>query len=166
MRITVLEPKTHRRNDFDCGDASLNDFLKKQAGQVNERNYGKTYVAFEETDPGRISGFCTISVGLVSFDEIPDSILRKLPRYPMPVVHLGRLAVDLGCQRRGVGKALLRFVLLKTAQIADEMGVHALEVIAKDQAAFDYYLSYGFTPLTVEKRRLFMPVATIRAALR
>ena len=91
----------HDREDFDCGESSLNDYLKLYARQNDSRGLGKTFVATLPDDK-KVVGYYTLSSGAVHFEKVPD----KLPRYPVPVVHLGRLAVDKTTIGHGLGGLL------------------------------------------------------------
>ena len=96
----IIEPLTgdHDRSLFDCGEESLNVFLKQFARQNDARGLGRTYVA-GLPDETRILGYYTLSSGSIAVEQMPE----KLPRYPVPVAHLGRLAVDLEARRDGLG---------------------------------------------------------------
>ena len=93
------------------------------------------------------------------FDEIPE---KRLPRYPIPVVHLGRLAVDMRYQGKGLGEFLLMDALRRTQLVSEQIGVYAVEVRAIDEAARQFYLKYGFTELKDDKLHLYLPISVIR----
>ena len=94
--------RQHQRESFDCGEESLNEFLQKYARQNSTKGFGRTFVAVL---PGQteVLGYYTLSSGRISFEIIPE----KVPRYPIPTVHLGRLAVDLKMQGQRLGELLL-----------------------------------------------------------
>jgi predicted N-acetyltransferase YhbS len=94
-------------------------------------------------DDGRIVGYASVSGGSLTIDELPAATARKLPRYPMPVLRLARLAVDTSVQGRGVGAALLRFVLDLAVDMAERYGCLGVVVDAK-QGAEKFYAAYGF----------------------
>ena len=94
--VIVPLSSAHDRAAFDCGDPSLNDFLKHYARQNNEKGLGRTFVAVLP-DVSRIYGYYTLSSGAVRSDTLPE----KLPRYPTPVALLGRLAVDESAKGQG-----------------------------------------------------------------
>jgi GNAT superfamily N-acetyltransferase len=155
----IIEPLTtkHDRSSFDCGEPSLNTYLKQYARQNDEKGLGRTFVAVE---PGRtqIEGYYTISTGAVIFDRVPE----KLPRYPIPVVHLGRLAIDLKSQGKGLGELLLIDALKRSAQVSEQLGIYAVEVRALNENARKFYLKYGFTSLLDDEMHLYLPMKTIR----
>jgi GNAT superfamily N-acetyltransferase len=138
--IERLGPQ-HQRDAFDCGHGALNIFLKQQAGQLSRRGFGKTYVAVGD-DGIRVLGFATLSVGQVEARSLPASL--KLPRYPVPVMRLGRLGVDLTAQGQGIGLTLMAFVFRLSLEFASQAGLYALVVDAKDVAAKAFYMRLGF----------------------
>src|SRR5215467_10543336 len=80
----------HRREDFDCGEESLNRYLRQYASQHQKKNIGRVYVAVEKDDR-RVLGYYTLANGSVEFQSVPQA--KGLPReYPIPVTLLGRLA--------------------------------------------------------------------------
>ena len=154
----IIEPLSskHDRSTFDCGEASLNTYLRQYARQNDEKELGRTYVA---VTPGEthIEGYYTISTGAVTFEQVPE----KLPRYPIPVVHLGRLAVDMRSQGKGLGEILLIDALKRAAQVSKQLGIYAVEVYALNERARNFYLSYGFTPLLDDQLHLYLPMKAI-----
>ncbi len=159
LQKVLIEPLTkhHNRENFDCGEESLNAFLKKFARQNDERGLGKTYIIVEEGTT-EILGYYTLSGGSVSSEKIPEN----LPRYPVPVVHLGRLAVDKGAKGQGLGEILLFDALRRILKIADELGIYAVEVFALNERAKKFYLKYGFTSLPNDEFHLYLSVKIIR----
>jgi GNAT superfamily N-acetyltransferase len=131
------------RSRFRSGDEALDRFFHRYAGQNQFRHYlGVTYVAIDE---GRILGFATVAPRHIDVEDLPERARKKLPRYPIPVLGLARLAVDASVQSAGVGTQLLRFVLELAARMADEVGCAGVVVDAKVEAV-DFYAKYGFTP--------------------
>ena len=155
----LIEPlnKTHDRHSFDCGEESLNVFLKRYARQNEEKGLSRTYVAVKKDKP-KICGYYTISSGSVSFENVPDN----LPQYPIPVVHLGRLAVDQSAKGHGLGKALLANALKRTAKISGELGIFAVEVYALNEQARKFYLKFGLTELKDDKLHLYITLKKIK----
>lgn len=152
----------HDRSAFDCGVDALNDFLRRFAGQNRKTRVDRTFVATQEDRP-RIIGYYSIATGAVRFTTLPESAQRRLPKYPVPVAHLGRLAVDRSAQGRGLGEHLLIDAFARIASAADSIGIHAIEVIAIDESARNFYLRYGFTPLLDDPRHLYIPMRTIKS---
>jgi GNAT superfamily N-acetyltransferase len=140
MEIRALRPGDDR-SAFQSGDEALDRFFHRYAGQNQFRHHvGVTYVAVEGD---RILGFATVAPRHVDADSLPERVRKKLPRYPVPMLGLGRLAVDKGAQSMGIGAELLRFVLKLASKIADEAGCAGVIVDAKP-GAVDFYTKYGF----------------------
>lgn len=165
-RIELLAPR-HDRSGFDCGEPALDDFLRRQAGQLQRHGFGKTYVALgpmsDEGDGGdAVLGFITVSVGQVAAVSMPPTL--KLPRYPVPILRIGRLAVDRRAQGQGLGQDLLAFALHLALDFADRVGLWAVVVDAKHETAAAWYRRLGFVATQDDARCLFLPVGTLRAA--
>lgn len=132
------------RSQFRCGEPDLDRFFHKFAGQNQFKHYvGVTYVAVEGE---RILGFATVSPGHVEIEGLPVTARKKLPRYPLPVLRLARLAVDESVVGQGLGAQLLRFVLLLALRMVSEYGCVGVVVDAKPDAR-DFYAKYGFIPV-------------------
>lgn len=151
----------HDRSVFSCGHASLDEFLRLYAGRNQKTGVSRTFVA---VTPGEriVGGYYSISAGAVAVENLSEEHRRRLPRYPVPVAHLGRLAVDESVQGRGLGSHLLIDALRRIDHAAASIGIHAIEVVAIDSAAKRFYLKYGFTELQDDPHHLFMPLKTVR----
>jgi ribosomal protein S18 acetylase RimI-like enzyme len=163
MTITITGLAAHHdRNDFDCGEPALNAFLQRLARQQAERDFNRTYIA---AVPGesRIRGYYAISSASVDFDNLPSRL--KLPRYPVPVARIGRLAVDLREQGNGVGAALLAHAMQLAVAIAQQIGSHAVVVDAKNEVAANFYTRYGFQRFADRDLSLFVTIDVIRRAI-
>lgn len=152
--------KTFDRSSFDCGSPELNNFLKTKARQNQSVGFNKTFVAIAEGDQSkRVLGYYSLSMGEIHLDDLPPENAKKLPKHPVPVARMGRLAVDNSTKGQGLGK-LLMVDAIKRVQTASELiGVYALLVDAKDDAAKNFYLKYGFTPLASENMTLFLQLS-------
>lgn len=151
----------HRREGFDCGDAALNDFLLRQAGQQQRRGFGKTYVALAD-DGVSVIGFVTVSAGQVATSALSSQ--AKLPRYPAPVLRIGRLAVDAHHQGKGVGQDLLACALRLAVEFSQRVGLYAVVVDAKHDKAKAFYVKLGFIVCVDNPLCLYLPVATLERA--
>src|SRR5712691_4564774 len=119
MEIRALR-ESDDRSLFRSGDPDLDRFLQKYAGQNQFRHHiGTTYVAAEE---GRILGYATVAPGHIEVEDLPASSRKRLPRYPLSILRLGRLAVDASVQGQGLGKQLLSFLLNLATRLADDFG--------------------------------------------
>ena len=129
------------RSRFQSGNPDLDRFFRLFAGQNQFRHHiGVTYVAVAGN---RILGFATIAAGHIEIEDQPASARKKLPRYPLPIVRLARLAVDDSAQGQGVGAQLLRFVLKLAIRMATDFGCIGVMVDAK-RDAIAFYEKYGF----------------------
>jgi GNAT superfamily N-acetyltransferase len=142
MEIRALRPSDNR-SAFQSGDEALDRFFHKYAGQNQFRHYlGVTYVAMEDS---RVLGFATIAPGQLDIDDIPSAARKKMPRYPLPILRLARLAVDRSAQSQGLGTQLLRFVCRLAGKMADDYGCAGIIVDAKPDAV-SFYAKHGFVP--------------------
>ena len=151
----------HRREDFDCGEESLNDFLRHRAGQNARKDISRTYVALEAGSEV-VAGYYTLSGGSVAFEDLPANTARRLPKYPIPTALIGRLAVDRSQQGLGLGGMLLVDALKRIRDLADQIGIHAVTVHALNDPVKGFYEAHGFLPFQDDPRHLFLPLATIR----
>jgi GNAT superfamily N-acetyltransferase len=154
--IELLDKK-HKRENFDCGEESLNQFLKKYARQNQEKGFGRTFVAVLP-NKCEVLGYYTLSAGSISFEVIPD----KVPRYPIPTAHLGRLATDVSMRREGLGKLLLIDALQRVVLVAEKVGIYAVELFALSESAKNFYKKYGFVALNDDDKHLYLPVETLK----
>jgi len=157
--------KRHNRETFDCGDASLNDFLRRHARQTHERGGAKTFVAVRDDNASLVLGFYSISPASVEFSRTPDVVKRGLARYDVPAFRLGRLAVDKTMQGKGVGGQLLLSAGRRCLRASQEVGGVALLIDAKNESVATWYASYGALPLLDAPLSLLLPLTTIRMAL-
>lgn len=153
--------RTHRRDQFECGQPSLDEFLRSLVSQYEKRNLGRTYVAVTRGER-LVCGYYTLASGALGFEVLPAMQARKLPRHPVPVVLIARLAVDRASQGKRLGETLLLDALARTLQLSDKLGIHAVVVDAIDQHAKAFYQKYGFIPLLDRGLHLFLPVDTLR----
>jgi GNAT superfamily N-acetyltransferase len=135
---------------FDCGVPVLDDWLKRRALVNHLSGASRSYVATVER---RIVGYYCLSAGAIQHVEAPGKIRRNMPE-PIPLIVMGRLAVDREFHGRGLGPALLQHALERTRAAAEIAGVRALLVHAKDEAAASFYKRFAFaasplSPLTL-----------------
>lgn len=152
-----------RLDSFDCGKPPLNDYLREHA-LTNEGKTARTYVILSSA--GEVAAYFSLATGSVLREKVPGKVRHGLPN-PTPIMVLGRLAVDLRHERRGLGKAMLRQALLKTAEVSKIAGLRALIVHAIDDDALNFYVrqNVGFQIFPSGGKTLFLPVETILAAL-
>ena len=163
-----LEPlaKSHDRDGFDCGSEPLNLFLKQTARQHAERGISRTFVLVDEESPQPIPvfGFFCLNLCQIKSETLPPAEARRLPR-DAGAVRLGRLAVDLEHQGRGLGKVLVLGAMRKFMEIFRSAGGIGLFVDAKDAKARQFYEKFGFIPIPPNDLELFLPLKTIEDAV-
>ena len=147
-------------DSFDCGQGALNQFLQRFALVNQKSNSAQTYVSCHS---GVVVGFYSLAVGSVERSNASPRITRGIAQHPVPLMILARLAVDLAHQGAGLGKALLKDALLRTAQAGEIAGIRALLVHAKDESARQWYLSWEFEPSPSDQFHLFLLMKDIKA---
>jgi GNAT superfamily N-acetyltransferase len=156
----------HDRTSFDCGVSALNDYLQRYARQNHESGGAKTFVAVPPTTPTTILGYYTISPGALAFAKTRATVTKRLGRYEVPVFRLGRLAVALSMQGRGIGGDLLLAAGRRALAVAGEIGGVALAIDAKDDRAATWYERFGALRLLDDPLKLVLPLDVIAAALK
>lgn len=156
--IERLDPSRHDRTAFDCGEPSLNTFLRQYARQFNDRYLGVTWVAIADDNPTRILGYYTLAAGALIPDELPTERVA-LPQ--VPVMLLGRLAVDRATQGQGIGKLLLLHALHHALYISTHVGINAVVVDALNERALGFYQLFGFHSLPANPFRLYLSMREI-----
>jgi predicted GNAT family N-acyltransferase len=159
-RVEPYDKSRHERTGFDCGDPALNDFLATKVSQWDRKGLCRTYVALA---PGtsRVLGYYTLSSHHLEYDSLAAGLAKGLPRIDVPVVLLGRLAVDLSTRGQGLGRFLLMNALSRVAQVAERLGIQAVEVDAVDEIARQFYRKYGFVALEDDRLHLYLSVKSI-----
>ena len=147
---------------FDCGQSALNQFLQRYALVNQKANSAQTYVC---CCAGDVVGFYSIAVGSVAPESAPPRVMKGMARHPVPVMILARLAVDTDHHGKGLGKALLKDALQRTAQAADIAGIRCLLVHAKDDAARRWYESWEFESSPTDPFHLFLMLKDLKALL-
>ena len=157
IEIRTLRPADDR-SGFCSGNSDLDRFFARFAGQNQFRHHiGTTYIAAEGN---AIKGFATVSASHIEIRDLPDAYKKKFPEYPLPVLRLSRLAVDMACKGKGVGRRLLKFVFLLAYEMAERFGCIGVVVGAKPGAA-DFYRPYGFMQLDVVDGNLSEPAESV-----
>lgn len=130
---------------FDCGAGELNEFLRRHALANHQSGSAKTFVA--TADGGVVVGFYSLAASQVLHADAPARMQKGVARHPIPVVLLARLAVDRAWQGKGLGAALLKDAILRVLGAAEGIGIRAILVHAKDEAAAQFYLRYDFSEM-------------------
>ena len=147
---------------FDCGQPALNQFLQRYALVNQKAHSAQTWVCCLQ---GQVVGYYSLAVGSVASQHAPARVLKGMARHPVPVMLLARLAVDIKHQRNGLGQALLKDALLRTAQAAEIAGIRCLLVQAKDEAARQWYASWEFEPSPTDPYHLFLLMKDLKELL-
>lgn len=150
----------HDVSAFDCGEPTLNGWLRRRALQNQQSGASTTYVI---TAGMQVVGYYTLAAGSLSRETAPGRVRRNVPD-PVPIVVLGRLAVDLDFQHQGLGRVLLRDAVLRSLQAAYIIGVRAILVHALSDEAKAFYESCGFVPSPVNPLTLMVTVAEAKKA--
>jgi GNAT superfamily N-acetyltransferase len=145
---------------FDCGEPSLNDYLREQALASQAAGAGVCWVALSEDS---IAGYYVLATGTVARAALPNARARRGQPDPVPTLLLGRLAVDLKFQGQKLGRALIKDVITRAAAISSQAGFKMLVVRALTEEAAEFYRRYDFEPLPGHHEDAFMlPMQDIR----
>ncbi len=157
--------KRHVREGFSSGAAELDEWLAKYSWQNQRANNAITYVS-SDLNEGRVAGYYAITVSAVARTEAPSDFAKDAPRQ-IGCALLARLAVDKTSQGSGLGTALLTDCLRRSAQLSEQIGLKALLVHCRDQAARDFYLKRAdFQASVIDEMQLILPMKWITARLR
>ena len=165
MKLEPFDAKRHQRKSFCSGNDKLDEYLKKHLSQGVKKGLIQAYVLSDEQ--GKILGYYTLSAASVSHTDMPEALAKKLPRYPVPAILIGRMATDETARSQGlrIGSKLLIHALKQALVAADTIGVLCVIVDAKPEAA-SFYRRFGFQRLIAEDEcRLYLSIQTIRGLL-
>lgn len=152
----------HQTDVFDCGTEALNRYLTRFAWQNQRADSSQTYLALIGE---RVVGYYTLTVGEVRYADAPERLAKGLPRYPVPVMILARLAVERNFQGQRLGQGLFVDALRRTLQAAEVAGIRAILVHAKDDRARAFYEHFGFEPFPADSLILYRLLKDIRLML-
>jgi GNAT superfamily N-acetyltransferase len=158
--------KKHDREAFDCGDESLNEFLRRYARKSHERGGAKTFLAVEDASGKSVIGFYSLSPASVDYARTPEIVRRGMARHEVPGFRLARLAVDSRFRGKGIGGQLLLAAGRRCLLAAAEVGGVVIVIDAKNERVAAWYASYGAVPLVDAPLTLMLPLATVESALR
>lgn len=159
--VESFDRSRHERTHFDCGVPVLNEWLLTKVSQFEKKDLARTYVLVRN-DNVAVKGYYALSNHTVIYDALPEEQAKGLPRIDVPVVLIGRLAVDLSTQGQGMGEFLLIDALRRAEYLAAKIGIRAVEVDAISESARKFYEKYGFISLKDDSRHLFLPMHVIR----
>ena len=163
----VISPlgEVHDRKSFNCGEQSLNQYLRQHANQDIKRRINKVFVASPPETPQQVIGYYGLCACSLDADDLPEEQRRGLPRYPVPVALLGRLAVAEFHQGKGVGSILLTDALERIVEVNQVMAVHAVVVDALNDRAAGFYQQFGFVPLPDQPLKLHLTIDSVPTLL-
>lgn len=163
MTVRAPEPLAarHAVEQFDCGAASLNDWLRKRALRNQASGASRTFVV---SDGGRVVAFYALASSAIAPNSATGRLRRNMPE-PIPVVVLGRIAVDVSYQGQGLGRGLLQDAGRRILHAADEIGIRGLLVHAIDDNAKAFYQRLGFDVSPLDPMMLMITLADLRASL-
>jgi GNAT superfamily N-acetyltransferase len=165
-RFSEPEPlgPDHVVEGFDCGQTSLNTWLMRHARQAAAVGSARTYVVVD-AQQGRVVGYHALAAAALERGAATARIVKGMPQYPIPVVLLARLAVDLSVAGRGLGAWLLGDAMTRTLAAAETIGVRAMLVHAIDQDTAAFYLRHGLEASPTDSRHLMILIKDIAASL-
>jgi ribosomal protein S18 acetylase RimI-like enzyme len=152
----------HDLTQFQCGEPELDSWLRRRAIQNEESGASRTYVVRAVR---QVVGYYALAAGAAAHANAPGRVRRNMPN-PVPVMVIGRLAIDVRFQGRGIGSALLRDAVLRTMQAAEIAGIRAILVHAISENAKRFYEKSGFIPSPVDPMTLMITVAEAAYTLR
>lgn len=165
--MAVFSPPTllsveHHLENFNCGEHSLDHWLKHKALKNQSSGASRTFVTCHNK---KIIGYYCLSAGAIVQAKAPKKFRRNMPD-PLPVLVLGRLAIDIKCHNKGLGSALLRDAMLRAVNISSDAGIFAILVHALSDRAKQFYLSRGFVESPLQPMTLMMTMKTIISVLK
>lgn len=143
--------------EFECGELALDEYLQRYASQDIKRGVARVFVALPLEQPQVVAGFYTLSAASVAAETLPEKWRKKLPRYPVPVALLGRLAVSQQFHGQGLGSILLVDACKRVAAASETLAVAAIVVDAKSPKAAAFYQHFGFIELPGQPGRWMLP---------
>ena len=154
----------HRVNGFECGVGSLDIWLVRHARAAAGAGSARTYVVID-SDQERVVGYHALTVGSIDHAEATGRAKKGMPRHPIPVMLLARLAVDKSVQGKGLGLFLLRDAMCRAVSVADQAGVRLLLVHAVNDGARAFYQRFGFEPSPTDPMNMHLLIKEIRLEL-
>ena len=155
LQLSAPKPlsSSHRFDDFFCGESSLDDWLKRRALSNHLNGASRTFVIADSYQ--HVWGYYALATGAISHNEATSRVRRNMPE-PIPVIVLGRLAIDLRAQGKKLGASLLQDAVVRVRAVAENTGVRALLVHALNDKAKQFYEYYGFTASPVSPMTLML----------
>lgn len=155
-----IRPLDHAANtaEFECGEPALDGYLQRYATQDIKRGVARVFIATPDDRLDTVAGFYTLSAASIAAETLPEKWRKKLPRYPVPVALIGRLAVSQAFQGQGLGGILLADAIKRVMAASETLAVAAIIVDAKSDKAAGFYRHFGFTELPGCPGRWMLPL--------
>ena len=155
MSLSAPQPLdvSHRLEAFDCGKPALTDWLLRHARQAQGSGSARTFIS---CDDDRVAGYYSLTVGQIDTIDAPERVRRGMGQYPIPLVILARLAVDLDYQGHGLGFSLLQDATHRAIAVAEHAGIRAMLTHPLDAEAEAFYRRFGFEPTPENGRQLIL----------
>jgi predicted N-acetyltransferase YhbS len=165
-RIEPIAP-SHETEAFECGSEDQTNWLRRHALQAHRSDTAKVYVVCLADTP-KVVGYYALNASSVASEDATPRLTQGAGRYPVPVVVLARLGVDIAEQGRGLGTALVKDAFLQVASVADRVGVRALLIHAETEKVAEYYarIDPGFEPSPTDPLHLVLLMKDLRRAIR
>jgi GNAT superfamily N-acetyltransferase len=154
--VPELLASQHIIADFHCSEPSLDEWLKRKALKNQTSGASRTFIICE-SDSKQVIGFYALATGSVQRQTVSGALRRNMPE-PIPVLVLGRLAVDARHHGLGLGVGLLKDAVLRARQVAEQVGTKALLVHALSDNAHAFYRHWGFIPSEIQTSTLLLPL--------
>lgn len=154
--VEALHGKRHDRSEFTCGEPSLDRYLRELALQHHDAGISTTHVLVDDEAPSRVLGYYTLSAAQLLLTELQEADRKRLPRYPVPAIRMGRLAVATSEQGKGHGDFLIGHAVARCLALREHLGVRVMLVDALNDEAAAFYRDYGFRDVAESSRSLYL----------
>jgi len=163
LLLPILQVSHSSCSEFDCGVDPLNDYFKRYARGNHKKGLSSTFVLLGQGN--EVEGFYSLAMGSVEVFDLPPSIEAKLPKYPLPIGRLTRLAVASSSQGKGLGQFLLVDAIERVCIASETVAAYAIIVDAKDLKAKSFFEKYGFISTNRDPLTLYLPLAEFKKKL-
>lgn len=161
--VELLDTSVHTREKFSNPDVSIESFLKKRANKEHKQNISDTYVIVDNLRTSEIFGYFTLSNSSILIQNLPESLVKKLPSYPsVGTVLLGRIGRDYNLTPRGFGAIILKEAMRKSLERGS---FFALELKAKNESLVRYYERFDFIRINSAGYDMIIPYLIIKKSV-
>ena len=160
-RFVPFNNETQNSENFSCGVPNLDNYIRGGAPQDEKRDLARVFVVLQQNS-NAITGYYSLSCASVSKDSFPKKFVKNLPYFLVPVILLGRMAVNKENQKSGLGEDLLTDAIINVYNASKIVALRSLVVDAIDESVIPFYLKYNFRRIEEDKLRLYLPMSSIR----